>query len=148
MAFWDSTLFGVVIGGMIASGTQLLVDLRAGRRETRAARATADEQWRALQIATIVDLQEQLEATAVTITAAVVQGSRDANAVLTPHGRVLMLTARLEDARLAADIRTWQQDMRNASATDTDGQAWGALGERRGALQDRLGEAIKQYHGH
>lgn len=156
MSSWDSTLAGVIVGGVIASGTQLLVDWRSGRRESKAARAAADAEWATLQITTIVDLQEQLDAYMMLIGRLVTQppksglfGKQPPLPDYSSYGRAAMLCSRLEDAELAADVRQWLKDMNTRLVEDPPLTSENVVAhtERRVVLQDRLGDAIKKYHG-
>ncbi|MFF2522247.1 hypothetical protein [Streptomyces liangshanensis] len=148
----SSQIFGTVVGGVIASGTQLLVGLRESRREQRLDRAQAQGVWRALQIQTIAELQDDLVAVAA--------GTRlEASEALPTFGAApgvdvetmqrlvsaKSLCSRLEDRELAAQIAGWIAAVHAA----TEQAAHDALIEQRGPLseiQERLGTALRGYH--
>jgi hypothetical protein len=157
VSIWDNQLLGVIVGGAIVSATQFRLDWRAGKRGTQAAKAAANAEWGTLQIATIVDLQDQLDAYMMLIGRLVTQppkpglfGKPSPLPDYSSYGRAAMLCSRLEDPGLAADVRQWLKDMNTRLIEDpplTSGSVL-AYTERRVVLQDRLGEAIKKYHGH
>lgn len=65
-----------------------------------------------------------------------------------PFTRALMLCSRLEDVELGRDLRTWIIDNRNLMSTPNPvNEDWTPIRDRRIALQDRIGAAIRQLHG-
>lgn len=148
----------VVVGGAIATttqiATQLLGNRRESRRELRAASAKAAAEWRTLQLQTLADMQENLEQGASNISEVLADspgmlGWRRGQKFpeMVPFARALMLCSRLEDRQLAADVRAWIVANRNLMSQEQwKAQDWIAIRDRRIALQDRIGDAIRAMH--
>jgi len=149
----------VVVGGAIATTTQITTQLLSNRREQRrelgAATAKAAAEWKALQIATLADMQENLEEGASNISTALVDAATARRwrwngenfPAMLPFTRALMLCSRLEDRQLAADVRAWIVNNRELMSSEAPlEQDWTAIRDRRIALQDRIGEAIRALH--
>jgi len=103
----------------------------------------------------LADLQEQLEAIAAMIGVELAQqptllprrsNKADERAALTPYGRAVMLTYRLDDETLATDVRAWLRNTREAMSPSTPQAEFDGLRERRIGLQERLGTALRAYH--
>ncbi|UWE08572.1 hypothetical protein [Actinacidiphila bryophytorum] len=159
MGFWDEPTVGVIVGGAIATttqvGTQLWSNWRDGKQQSRAAKAERD----ALQVRTLADLQEQLEAVSVLVGG---EAARPVRATmfnnpftapnqevpdLTPFSRAVMLCSRLDDRELGASVRAWLKDLRFALTEEPLNSATlFALRDRRVELQDRLGAALLGFH--
>ena len=161
MSFWNDPLTGVVLGGAITLagtfGTQVYTERRAVWRETRAAQAKAAADWAVLQVQTIADLQEQIEEVTRVIGIVVADQTAPKRAKLTAfpdmtaYGRVVMLSSRLDDAELAADVRHWLRDTRewlvaNGDRKVVEGREFSPLRDRKVSLQDRLGTLLLKYH--
>lgn len=149
MSFWD-----VIAGGAIASGTSFALAWQQDHRDTRSVSAKAAAKWATLQMSTISDMQENLKQGASFISKTLVEMSerrfRGKTRIpdLLPFTRALMLCSRLEDEELARDVRAWIRHNRELISGEYPlEQDWIAVREQRIILQDRLGAALKAYHG-
>ena len=149
----------VAVGSALTYVAQWTTERRVNRRADAKAKADALGQqraaWRVFQVESIADLQEQLEAIAAMIGVelserpsrlAKREPKSESRAALTPFGRAAMLTYRLGDETLAADVRLWLRNTREAMNPSTGQADFDALRDRRAGLQERLGVALRAYH--
>lgn len=163
MSLWSAPNVGVIVGGAIAAaaqfGTQWWGNWRETKREGRNAAGQARAERDALQVRTLADLQEQLEAVSVMfggeaarpVKAAMFRNLFTADNYdipdLTPYSRTVMLCSRLHDQELASAVRAWLKDVRiTLSQMPLTSEAIFALRDRRVGLQDRLGERLLSYY--
>ncbi|MEY9839691.1 hypothetical protein [Streptacidiphilus sp. EB103A] len=154
-------LAGVAVGAALTYAGQWATERRTIRRDAAKAKVAAAMQrkaeWKALQVQTILDLQEEMEAMATTIsvqttrTVGVALGKiptmAETRAALAPIGRLVLLCTRLQDQVLAEEIRSWISDMTQAVTTKgRRAELATSLKERRNYLQERLGDELRQFH--
>lgn len=154
-----SPVAAAAVGAVLAYLIQWTTERRVNKRADLKAQAEALGQqraaWRAFQVDTSADLQEQLEAIAAMVGVELSQqpallsrrsNKADDRAALTPFGRAVMLTSRLDDQSLAADVRLWLRNTREAMNPSTPQTEFDALRDRRVGLQERLGTVLRSYH--
>lgn len=163
MNFWNQPTVGVIVGGAIVTctqiGTQFWTNRREVRQRSRAVTAQAEADRKALQIRTLADLQEQIEAVSVAVGTAIAEpvklptlkamfgGGSKSIPDLTSFSRALMLCSRLDDRELAETARTWLKELRVVCSTAPfDQDAYYALRDRRIVFQDRLGEKLLSFY--
>lgn len=159
--FWQSSAGGIILGGGITLVTttilQLFAERRTARREAQAAEGAAKARRVALQIDTITELQEELEAIAAFIGNALASTAidriRTKNSDYMPSlisfGRVGLLATRLEDDSLKVRIREWLRATR-AYANEPGARSGDAKGielrDLRITIVDDLGTLLKKFH--
>lgn len=159
--FWQSSAGGIILGGGITIIStvilQLFAERRTARREAESAVGAAKATRIGLQIETITELQEEIEAIAAFIGNALAATTIDRIRIKTTEympglislGRAGLLCTRLEDDALKLRIRAWLRATREyantASARSVDAKGI-ELRETRIAIVDELGTLLKNYH--
>lgn len=143
VSLWIPLISTIVGGGLTIAGGSLL-EWRRNRRQDDAA-------WRAMQVGTIVDLQEQLTAVKTLLG----KGNISETAKLIPdlatlpeRNRAMMMCSRLDDKVLRDEI--WQS-LVNAKEhlrkwQSGDNETWLHLMNTFEGFQTRLGALLLSYH--
>ncbi|MEW2451204.1 hypothetical protein AB0896_27225 [Streptomyces parvulus] len=153
MSFWTSQLAGTLLGGLIASGTsvglQVMANWRESRRESRKEAAEDRAAHKARLIDGLRELQEELSglAAVIDIDATTVSGEfvSTGTEVARHHTRAMIACSRMENAELAGAVRDWLSEL-HATLEHHRRDLVQPYGPRLHDLQRQIGAELNRLH--